>query len=532
MRIPTYDKETVKESGQGIEYVRAGQRSFVGAEGDALTNVGGAIQKNGALAMQFAEQRQKEQDTAAAYNAYYEMTSWNSEVLDGDNGLLRQTGSNAENIAQKYEEMHKEQFSELTKDMSVGAKSLYQRLAARSFSANVGAIGKHEANQRQKYLVETANAAATAASNEYLLNRDEDSLETTVALIDGAVEMSMRGAPPEAKANKKLELISGVHTQVIDGMVDDDPAAAKEYLDEYRDEMTALEIEVAEKKLKTANNINTVQAYANNIDLNGTTQTEALETMRETLPLELQADAAREIKTRYTEKKNAEIENKVANFESVLGVINDGGVPTASQWASLDEKDEYTLKGYLTSMRSGKKVETNFQVWNSITQMPEKDFAKLDLNQYVNSISTTHLQALREDQIALQKGKSFTETSIMAPSADARNYLKNADIDADSDSGIQFIRMAQEEISALEKEQNKKISPSQAKEIYSRLLQEVRLDINWGWNSKVRLFEAGDSQKLEVPDDIRNEIVSALKRAGRPADEDAIQLLYRMKLNK
>ena len=531
MRIPTYDKPTVKDSGQGTEYVQFARQSNVGAVGQATQQLGGSLQNTGALAMQFAEQRQKEDDTASAYDTYHKMSLWDAETLDGDDGLMREAGVNASGLADRYQELHKEQFSELTKDMTGGAKALFQRLASRSFSANISKIGKHEATQRQEYLKQAASAAATAATNEYISTLDPESFETAIALIDGAVDQSMQGSDPVAKQNKKIELISGMHNQVLDTMVDDSASAAKAYLEEHSEEMTPQDIAVVKKKLETADKTERVQTYANNIDYANVSQTEALATMRDTLDPEDQKQAAQEIKTRYTEIKNAKIELDIQNFDDALSVINDGGTPTATQYASLNEKDERTIRGYAANMRKGVEVKTDFAVWNGVTRMPESDFKKLNLNQYINQISTTDLKALRKDQIELQNGKSFTETSIMAPSANARNYLKNKKIKIDSDDGIEFVRQAQEEITRTEREQGKKIDSEGLTKIYDRLMQGVTVDARL-WNKDKELFKVNDKDRIIIPEAFRSGMIARLEARGIPVTEDAIQIYYRAELNK
>ena len=173
----------------------------------------------------------------------------------------------------------------------------------------------------------------------------------------------------------------------------------------------------------------------------------------------------------------------------------------------------------------------DFAVWNGVTRMPESDFKKLNLNQYINQISTTDLKALRKDQIELQNGKSFTETSIMAPSANARNYLKNKKIKIDSDDGIEFVRQAQEEITRTEREQGKKIDSEGLTKIYDRLMQGVTVDARL-WNKDKELFKVNDKDRIIIPEAFRSGMIARLEARGIPVTEDAIQIYYRAELNK
>jgi hypothetical protein len=119
-------------------------------------------------------------------------------------------------------------------------KRLFQRAIANLKVHSVGAFSGHEASERRASLTESAQAsivgsinlaAANPANPEVLSSSKQDVVKRTAMLAQ------LNGWDPAMRDAKQAEYLTNFHKQVIQGLVRDNPAAAKDYFETNKGEI-------------------------------------------------------------------------------------------------------------------------------------------------------------------------------------------------------------------------------------------------------------------------------------------------------
>lgn len=130
-------------------------------------------------------------------------------------------------------------------------------------------------------------------------------------------------------------------------------------------------------------------------------------------------------------------------------------------------------------------------------------------------------------------GKEHNLTALQTPMALVNQFAHEAGIKTngkdkkDAEKLGRITADVQANITALEQSKGKKLTADEMRAVVAKSFVKVQVDRPFWFNTEkpVALVDATD--RLVIPDTERTKIVDALKRNGRPTDEQTIQALYR-----
>lgn len=221
--------------------------------GEALQRIGTGV-ADVAEAMDYRDQIKAKADSDTAYGEYMEHRR--QVLYDPETGYLNTRGGNAGGDARAaaLDELAKRRAA-VEAGLSPRAQQDFARRADGVDEQVQDAAIQHDSTQLRNYTsasttaaIEASLAAAGMAYNDEAAS-DAYLQEALLGLREKAL---LEGTPPEALANARRELISGVTAQKVTNMAYDDPIIADQYLDASVDKMDRNEYLRLKKGLKPA----------------------------------------------------------------------------------------------------------------------------------------------------------------------------------------------------------------------------------------------------------------------------------------
>lgn len=217
--------------------------------------------------------------------------------------------------------------------------------------------------------------------------------------------------------------------------------------------------------------------------------------------------------------------------------------PPPEVWNQLTYEKQKSVDATLLHNAKGRDAITDQQTWYEIQRgltspdpIERQKWASQSLWQYKPKLSNNDFQELSKMQGAIRKGDPDKELShVGSVNQMVDRTLTTLGIDptpkpstsATSDAGkaAAFRRAIQNDLTAFEQQKGSKASPEEVQKIIDRQTREVAG--TGGWLSKTkRVFE----MKIEnVPKEERAKIEDALKRNGKPVNDQAIIDLFSAK---
>lgn len=521
-----------------------------GAAGQAFADVGQTVFQ---VADQLRERRQQAEDVGF-------MAHVSSEAAKRD--------------AQKFEEL-KTQATEGAEDF-VGVvdstlseeheKLLTEARAEQGFKPSQNALLKaksHLSSLRGRMLVNAAtyenNARVEKMGREVEATiqdigvqafNDPENLDAYIkqskTLLEDASELLPAGQVAERKQNVEGEMA----INAINGLITTQPALALRRLkdgdyDQYLDATAKNEllnkasVEAEEDILRGES-----QDITDSLVDKHTTLSDALSEAREIENPNLRDRTVKRLKIRFSEISAQRGAAAEANSEEAWSIAQQGGgvddIPRGL-WLSLPAKERISIQEHIEKTAGGKGIETDWGAYYKLTEMAsnpaqQEDFASMNLyREHRNNLSNTEFKKLvgmQQEVRSKLRGDDFDETSL----TDVRNTnqivddtLRAMDIDPSPEEGgkdapkaREFRRLAQDEITQLERREKRQATAQEKQDIVDNLSMQFQSEGFFG-------FFADDEATIvdQVPAKFYDPIASALRRANVPVTGENIYRMYR-----
>lgn len=416
----------------------------------------------------------------------------------------------------------------------------------------MGTLSGYEAGERRKSLEESAGASivssinlAATAGAEYHAKR-QPAADGTIPddgndpipglkadMLKRVQAMSvLNGWTPERKTLEENKHLTNLHNQVLQGMVDRNPDAARRYFDANKAEINGADHDVIERTLRHGEAKQAGFAFAEREDIRQLNEADALTAARDFYKDDGdKRDAAvREIKTRFAEvTQNRERAQRDA-ADTAWGIFARSGfnaIPS-SVISAMDGRDIESLRKASEDRASGRNVKTDFSTYYDLRQMAATDpetFRKTDLRRYVDRLSPSDLEEFAKLQTG--KGAEAKDAATLTQQLSNTHNLMGWG-SGDREKKGAFDKAATEAITAAQAG-GKVLGYTERQQVIDRLLIEG--DINGMWpGGKRKLYEVQgtpDTEKFEpeISDADRQTIVTRFEaRAGRkPTDAEITQ---------
>lgn len=194
------------------------------------------------------------------------------------------------------------------------------------------------------------------------------------------------------------------------------------------------------------------------------------------------------------------------------------------------------LMGFASKLAKGEPIATDWGLYYSLASDPQL-LKQVNLGALRHKLGESEFKQLTEQQVKLNNPKGDDLTHLQSAKEVLGSFLLQAGIDPtpkpgkgdDSEAAKvgQLQAAFQQRIDARERLTGKKLGTAELREEAAQLFKPVRVSgfLGFGTDKPAGLVTGKDT--VQIPDNERTQIEAALKRAGRPVTDAAVEALYR-----
>ena len=224
-------------------------------------------------------------------------------------------------------------------------------------------------------------------------------------------------------------------------------------------------------------------------------------------------------------------------FSGVLqGLIQNGGdfnaLPAGQKMAlaQVDPAKYDDAMRFADGLSKGKQPQTDWALFYELSSDPAT-LRGVNLMAVRDKLADTEFKQLMTMQQSAGKEQSLT--ALQTPMALVTQFAREAGINTtgknkrDAEKLGRITADVQANITAAEQEKGKKLTADEMRAVVASSFVKVQVDRPYWFNTEKPAALVDPTDRLVIPDTERVKIVDALKRNGRPTDEQTIQALYR-----
>lgn len=199
-------------------------------------------------AMEQAQRLQEKEDVAALMSARRELSDWEASTFDPGNadGINAYKGQNALQANERLLPDLDRRMSQIGARLSPRQKARFEELSLSFRDSVAGRINGHMQREHEAFQAAEQKAAVANLTNDATqaaLDGDFGlaSIRATELLDMQRAKLTADGMPEELIKAAEREAVSGIHSQVVAGMLAQDPHKAQAYFDRYEGQMSAVD---------------------------------------------------------------------------------------------------------------------------------------------------------------------------------------------------------------------------------------------------------------------------------------------------
>lgn len=258
MKVPVYQSNVRQAPVPGAPgAVSASAASFGAIEGQSISQLGQSITQVGSLLGQRAAEIQKEKDATKVFEAFTNASNESTSYMwDPRTGVLNQNGQNALGSFKKSDEDFNNISNKYADNLeNDDQKAAFNKLWNRKQMALRDSIARHESTQFQEWRVNEASAMSNNAVNQAVLAAgDPEILQQSMEQIRIAVYATYAGQSSDYKESIINNYYNTMHSGVINRLAMTDYKQAKDYFEQFKEDMSPDKIKSAETTINTQEN--------------------------------------------------------------------------------------------------------------------------------------------------------------------------------------------------------------------------------------------------------------------------------------
>lgn len=396
-----------------------------------------------------AFEAKKQADTVAVMDAHNKLVLATQDMLyDPDKGAMSVQGKDALGLPDRVTDDFNRVAGELHGSLSnPEQQSAFSRLATNDYESTIGKVKEHSFSEYQKYSNETFVANQKILVDTARINaRSPQDVADVLGQVEGSTTAYGRAHGwSQDKITESIDRTSSdVHAVVVEQLIaSGNIAEAQQYLKKHGDgiqdpktqKSLGEQLEIGNVRVQSAQNAtqilsgltaeSTLQDAMTEVDKlpeSSDTQVQVKDATRERVKAQMsafrqsQADAAA---ARNASAKEIIDQHQIEAVNIVESTHAIDKIPPAI-WSTFSESQRSALRSYARTLSEGKKVETDFGVFQSLVSMAslpatQQDFAKIDLNspKYLNSISKEDLNHLLDLKASILKGTADKTDALL-----------------------------------------------------------------------------------------------------------------------
>jgi hypothetical protein len=444
--------------------------------------------------------------------------------------------------------------------VSARGKELIGRSLGRIEAGESRRMGAWQEQELNRSFTDSVTANMGAEIQRYAANGDPTAVGGAREIIDRNMTLlgGRLGWTPEKTAMEKLRYTDIMHRQMIDTLLDQNPAAAKEYLANNKDELDA------GTRNKLNNQVNA--AFAEDAgrkladELAALPFEERLAKAAAVTDPDVSKAARKFIREGEQDLQIARAAQEKRVSDEVWQMVGQGVPMGKLPQALLGKMDgrerakeltaHYAAQRALAVANAEKRaIKTDWELYARMRELPPEDFKKLRLSTFVDKIGGPQMEQLLDLQGSYNKpdseGRAATRTQVLGAFL-SENKLK------DEEKG-RFQGQFYQEVDQFKAANKREPSPQEERGLMDELMKDVVTRKGWIFTSRETAFKLPASERggvaapvqaapnevrrppgtvssggisVVIPSADRAEVRAKLKAQGMPETEHNIQLLY------
>lgn len=533
--LPTVTGPSVQDSPLANAYQTAPQA--LGAAGATRSQqLGAAASEVG----EYAKQVQNRDDLDAVFRAE---TGLKDEYLKFERDELSKTGVDAKGASERATEWWADAQTRYGDGLTPRQAFAFRRTATSVRQASSGTLGRHEQQQSDLSLQESAQARISTAAQLATMDPTDQRVANSRNEIIQAVQIagSNAGYTPEILQAKTNEALTLMHKGVVLRMVDQDADAANAYFFTHRKEIDTATQTTLEHALKRGGVLQKAQTAADDILNKFTDIGEASKYIEKNFSGEQEKAVKDEVEHRFTVAQAAKTKITGDAYGTASLAVEQRKPVPAAVWARMDDEHRAGIIAKQDAIAKvdkaaaeGKPIKTDFATWDRLNRQISADpykFAQQDLGVFAGYVSTNDLQSLAETQKRIRQGGDDAK-NVASTSQQIDATLDGAQLSKLPEKSGEARRAIYDALDVAQKAKGRALSYDEKQaEIDKQIMKVTVPGYLWGTNEK-RAFEVRgtlDATKavVVVPDGDKALIADALKKRGRAVNDAAILDLYK-----
>lgn len=554
-RIPTYDTPQAEARAlPGVRQSSAASPALFGAAAEQQIATGKSMLNAGT---QLGDIANRMQDRENADSVFRVDGALKRDFIDYEQDVRKtrqgRFASGLVNDTEKwFDEQEKKHGAALTNEVQ---RQLFgQRLQSLRMSA-LDSVGRYQDTQLEKshdegWLADKNATVSIAAA-------DPRQVDTTVREIDrlNRYQAARKGWEGPTLEQENLKDTTTLHINVLKGLADTNPSAARDYLAKYGKQIDGRSMDGIDRVLKVGETKQAGFAFVERTlgggkgvptfdwsapDAYAQARTAARDFFKDDPD---KRDAAlREINTREAEAIQSRERAQRTAADSAWGIYGRTGnlndVP-AGVLASMDGKDFAAIKEAAANKAAGKGTVTDFATYYDLRQQALNDpegFRKTDLRRYIGKLAPSDLEEMAKLQTA--KPSEIKDAATLGQQLGNMHDLLmwgSNDKEKKEKKGA-FDRAATDAIQTEARRRGKELTYEERQAVIDRMVLSGEV-VSGHWyqaDANRRYYEVAgteDAAKFapDIPDTEKAKIKAALTRAGRPVTDDEVMRLFKQK---
>ena len=439
-------------------------------------------------------------------------------------------------------------------------RDLFAQEVFRRREISLNAFSTFEARESTAAVNDATDASMTNAINYGAANyNDPDAVaKARDDILNGVgVKARFNGLPPDQREALKLDMLTKLHTNVIENIAETDPVAANAYFEQHKGEIAGSVYDGIQNKLTASRDVTAAQKLADDIWSRGLDETKALAAARAESTGQQREHTLSLLRQQYSDQEQAVARSQKLGVEAARGRFDQGGASalTPNDVELLSRVAPNELK-FMRSQTPQERVVTNWSVYDGLLQLaggkrpgavrngvqsyiPEagaqQEFMEFDLLTLRGDLNANELAKLQSVQNDLRNN---VPPSLLTVTQVVRNVAgESVGQDAERLNALETAV-----VSAVEDEQkrlNRKLTGAEMRQVATAYMMDVTIpDAGWFWFDKTKkMFELTPDDQITIkynaiPEDLRTEAQADLREKGQEPSERNVVALYELFLTQ
>ncbi len=429
-------------------------------------------------------------------------------------------------------------------------KDLFRRRAKMAKSEYDDSLMRHVLRETDQYRDNVYKGAIATETNVAALNwNDPAKVKDSIGRIaaNTATWANRNGITGDALMAAQMDNLAAVHSAVVNAALDNgDVEYAAKYIDQNRNTIRADRLVDLEGKISTETDLRASARIADDVMASFgrrmPTETEIRQKVREIAGDNVgvrdaaTSEALAQLGSMQRDKRQREEDVLSAAYRQLEANGGNYAALPSSLRAAIPGDKLGTVRGFADSLRSGKKVETDWDTYYKLRTNP-KLLAQTNLIALKPTLDEPEFRELTALQARANEQPDAAQTEVQTTKQRMDMRLAEMGINPNPKPGMLAAKRVARAWSTLDanivtREQSlgRKLTPEERNAEIDRLFANAEVRGSLFGTNAVALFELEPGTEIvtvEVPDFDRRQIERALRAAGRPVTEEEVQRIFK-----